>query len=39
MRELKPYRTVNGLRAAIDNGGRFYKSHKFYLEVVFYTKL
>ncbi len=24
MRELKPYRTMHGLRAAIDNGGRFY---------------
>ncbi len=24
MRELKPYRTVQGLRKAIDNGGRFY---------------
>ena len=24
MRELKPYRTMNGLRTAIDNGGRFY---------------
>ena len=24
MRELKPYRSVQGLRAAIDNGGRFY---------------
>jgi hypothetical protein len=24
MRELKPYHTVNGLKKAIDNGGRFY---------------
>ena len=24
MRELKPYRTMQGLRKAIDNGGRFY---------------
>lgn len=24
MRELKPYRTLQGLRKAIDNGGRFY---------------
>ena len=24
MRELKPYRTMHGLRTAIDNGGRFY---------------
>ena len=24
MRELKPYQTLQGLRAAIDNGGRFY---------------
>jgi len=24
MRELKPYRTVHGLRTAMDNGGRFY---------------
>ena len=24
MRELKPYQTLNGLRTAIDNGGRFY---------------
>ena len=24
MRELKPYRTMQGLRRAIDNGGRFY---------------
>jgi hypothetical protein len=24
MRELKPYRTLDGLRTAIDNGGRFY---------------
>ena len=24
MRELKPYRTLHGLRTAIDNGGRFY---------------
>ncbi len=24
MRELKPYRTMSGLRKAIDNGGRFY---------------
>ncbi len=24
MRELKPYRTIQGLRKAIDNGGRFY---------------
>ena len=24
MRELKPYRTKQGLRKAIDNGGRFY---------------
>ncbi len=24
MRELKPYRTMQGLQKAIDNGGRFY---------------
>jgi hypothetical protein len=24
MRELKPYRTLHGMQAAIDNGGRFY---------------
>ena len=24
MRELKPYRTMHGLRKAVDNGGRFY---------------
>ena len=24
MRQLKPYRTLHGLRTAIDNGGRFY---------------
>jgi hypothetical protein len=24
MRELKPYRTMQGLRKSIDNGGRFY---------------
>jgi hypothetical protein len=24
MRELKPYRTIVGARAALDNGGRFY---------------
>ena len=24
MQEIKPYKTVNGLKKAIDNGGRFY---------------